>query len=147
MSFVLKRASARVPARAVALVLGPQLINSVKRKSQQDARIRILRLIEANPDYTQRQISEALGVSLGSVNYCLRAMIDVGFVKAKNFRASDNKLRYAYILTPQGVAEKLSLTGAFLLRKMQEFEALKMEIDALQSEVKHTIRLTSDHSQ
>ena len=63
--------------------------------SQQDARIRILRLIEANPDYTQRQISEALGVSLGSVNYCLRAMIAVGFVKAKNFRSSDNKLRYA----------------------------------------------------
>lgn len=107
----------------------------MKKKSQQDARIRILRLIEANPDYTQRQISEALGISLGSVNYCLRAMIDVGFVKAKNFRSSDNKLRYAYILTPQGVAEKLSLTGAFLLRKLQEFEALKVEVDALQAEV------------
>jgi hypothetical protein len=74
-------------------------------------------------------------------------MIDVGFVKAKNFRSSDNKLHYAYILTPQGVAEKLSLTGAFLLRKMQEFEALKVEIDALQSEVEHTMRLTSDPSQ
>ncbi len=115
--------------------------------SQQDARIRILRLIEANPDYTQRQISEALGVSLGSVNYCLRAMINIGFVKAKNFRSSDNKLRYAYILTRQGVAEKLSLTGAFLLRKLQEFEALKLEIDALQSEVGHAMLRTSDHSQ
>ncbi len=113
------------------------MTSSAKKTSQQDARIRILRLIEANPDYTQRQISEALGVSLGSVNYCLRAMVDVGFVKAKNFRSSDNKLRYAYILTPQGVAEKLSLTGAFLLRKMQEFEALKVEIVALQSEVEH----------
>jgi EPS-associated MarR family transcriptional regulator len=94
-----------------------------------------LRVIEANPDYTQRQISEALGISLGAVNYCLRAMVDVGFVKAKNFRSSSNKLRYAYILTPQGAAEKLILTGAFLQRKMQEFEALKVEIDALKSDM------------
>ncbi len=63
-------------------------------------------------------------------------MIDVGFVKANNFRASNNKLRYAYILTPQGAAEKLFLTGAFLKRKMQEFEALKIEIDALESEAR-----------
>jgi EPS-associated MarR family transcriptional regulator len=94
-----------------------------------------LRIIDANPDYTQRQISEALGVSLGAVNYCLRAMIDVGFVKAKNFRSSNKKLRYAYILTPKGAAEKFFLTGAFLQRKMREFEALKVEIEALQSDV------------
>ena len=108
--------------------------NSAKRAVQQDAHFRILRLIEANPHYTQRQISEALGVSLGAVNYCLKAMIDVGFVKTRNFRSSNKKLAYAYILTPKGAAEKLSLTGAFLVRKMQEFEALKAEIDALQSE-------------
>ncbi len=62
-------------------------------------------------------------------------MIDVGLVKAKNFRSSSYKLRYAYILTPQGAAEKLTLTGVFLKRKMQDFDALKVEIDALQSEV------------
>ncbi len=109
--------------------------NSAKRASQRDAYFRILRIIDANPDYTQRQISEALGVSLGAVNYCLRAMIEVGFVKANNFRSSKNKLRYVYILTPQGAAEKLSLTGGFLQRKMREFEALKVEIEALQSDM------------
>ncbi len=111
------------------------MTNSAKRTSQQDAYFRIMRIIEANPDFTQRQISEALGVSLGAVNYCLRAMIGVGFVKAKNFRSSNNKLRYAYILTPQGASEKLFLTRAFLQRKMQEFEVLKVEIEALQSDV------------
>ncbi len=109
------------------------MTNLAKIAAQQDARYRILRLVDANPDFTQRQISEALGVSLGAVNYCLKAMVDMGFVKAQCFKSSDKKLRYVYILTPQGVAEKLSLTGAFLLRKMKEFEALRVEIDALQS--------------
>jgi EPS-associated MarR family transcriptional regulator len=118
-----------------------------KRTSQEDAYFRILRIIDANPDYTQRQISEALGVSLGAVNYCLRAMIDVGFVKAKNFRSSNNKLRYAYILTPHGAAEKLFLTGVFLQRKMKEFEALRVEIDALQSEVGEEVCRTYLHGQ
>ena len=90
-----------------------------------------MRIIESNPTYSQRDIARSLGMSLGGVNYCLNALIKVGFVKVKNFRASDNKVRYAYILTPKGAAEKAALTGAFLQRKVREYEALKAEIEAL----------------
>jgi len=93
-----------------------------------------MRVVEANPAFSQRDIARSLGISLGSVNYCLNALIEVGFVKVRNFRASDNKLRYAYILTPKGAAEKAALTGTFLQRKLQEYEALKVEIEALQHE-------------
>ncbi len=93
-----------------------------------------MRLIEANPTFSQRDIARSLGISLGAVNYCLNALIEVGFVKVGNFRASDNKMRYAYFLTPKGAAEKAALTGAFLQRKTREYEALKAEIDALQFE-------------
>jgi len=102
--------------------------------AQQDAHFRVMRLIETNPTASQRDIAKSLGISLGAVNYCLNALIGVGFVKVRNFRASDNKLRYAYILTPKGAAEKAALTGSFLHRKMQEYEALKAEIEALQQE-------------
>ena len=101
---------------------------------QQDAHFRVMRLIEADPTSSQREIAKSLGISLGAVNYCLNALIGVGFVKVRNFRAADNKLRYAYILTPKGAAAKAALTGAFLYRKMQEYEALKAEIEALQQE-------------
>ena len=94
-----------------------------------------MRVIEINPTYSQRDIAKSLGMSLGGVNYCLNALIKVGFVKVKNFRASDNKVRYAYILTPKGAAEKAALTGAFLQRKVREYEALKAEIEALPLEV------------
>jgi EPS-associated MarR family transcriptional regulator len=90
-----------------------------------------MRIIEANPTYSQRDIARSLGISLGAVNYCLNALIEVGFVKVKNFRNSDNRLRYAYILTPKGAAEKAALTGAFLERMMREYEALKAESEAL----------------
>jgi len=93
-----------------------------------------MRLIETNPTASQRDIAKSLGISLGAVNYCLNALVGVGFVKVRNFRASDNKLRYAYILTPKGAAEKAAIAGAFLQRKMQEYEALKVEIEALQQE-------------
>jgi EPS-associated MarR family transcriptional regulator len=109
---------------------------SIKNSAHQDARYKIMRIIDANPEFSQRQIAQALGVSLGAVNYCLKAMIFVGFVKVKNFRSSHNKLRYAYILTPKGVAEKAALTGAFLNRKIHEFEVLKAEIEALHHENK-----------
>ncbi len=102
--------------------------------AQQDAHFRVMRLIQANPTFSQRDIAKSLGISLGAVNYCINALIGVGFVKVRNFRASDNKLRYAYILTPKGAAEKAALTGAFLQRKLREYEALKAEINALQRE-------------
>src|SRR5262245_2052491 len=109
-------------------------MNKSKDIAQRDAHFRVLRIIEANPTFSQRDIAKSLGISLGAVNYCLSALIGVGFVKVRNFRASDNKLRYAYILTPKGAAEKAALTGAFLQRKLREHEALKAEIEALRLE-------------
>ena len=96
-----------------------------------DVRFRVLRVLQDDPDLSQREISVKLGVSLGAVNYCLRALTEKGQVKVRNFRSSDNKLRYAYILTPGGIAEKARLTGAFLARKIAEYEALRAEIAAL----------------
>jgi EPS-associated MarR family transcriptional regulator len=92
----------------------------------------VLRFLEEHPDHSQRDISRALGVSLGGVNYCLRALIEKGSVKIENFRNSRNKLGYLYVLTPEGIAERAALTGRFLRRKMAEYEALRAEIEALQ---------------
>ncbi len=103
---------------------------------QEDTRFRVLRLLEENPDMSQRQIAEALGISLGSTNYCLKAVADKGLVKVKNFRNSDNKMAYSYLLTPKGIAEKTALAARFLKRKMQEYDALKAEIESLKAEMK-----------
>lgn len=107
---------------------------------QEDARFRVLRLIERRPNLSQREIANELGVSLGAVNYCLNALIEKGLVKVNNFRASDNKLRYAYLLTPRGVSERARLTGRFLQRKLREYEMLKSEIESLQSEARASER-------
>src|SRR5262245_14891481 len=93
-----------------------------------------MRIIEANPTYSQRDIARLVGISLGAVNHCLNALIGVGLVKVRDFRASNNKRRYAYILTPKGAAEKAALAEAFLQRMMREYEALKEEIEALRLE-------------
>lgn len=100
-----------------------------------DAHFRILRLLEANPAASQRDIARSLGVSLGLVNFCLKALAEKGCVKIANFRGSDSKLRYAYLLTPLGLQEKARLTASFLQRKCAEYEALKAEIEQLQLEV------------
>ena len=94
----------------------------------------MLRTLEAHPEYSQRQIADELGVSLGGVNYCLKALVEKGHVKVNNFRRSDNKLGYAYVLTPSGIAERAKLAGRFLQRKMREYEAIRAEIDALTKE-------------
>ncbi len=94
-----------------------------------------MRLLESNPDLTQREIAGHLGVSLGRVNYCLRALADKGMVKIKNFRNSNNKLGYLYLLTPRGVSQKVALTESFLKRKVREYEALKAEIEELEAEM------------
>jgi len=91
----------------------------------------VLRLLEENPQITQREISAAIGTSLGGVNYCLRALAEKGMVKVQNFRSSNNKLGYLYLLTPAGALEKARLTDAFLKRKMAEYEALREEIESL----------------
>jgi len=96
---------------------------------------RIFKLIEAQPDISQRQLAQALGISLGKVNYCLRALIDKGQVKARNFQRNPNKKTYVYLLTSKGIEEKAQLTARFLKRKMVEYEVLKQEIDQLKDEV------------
>ena len=103
-----------------------------------ELQFRVLRLLESNPHLTQRELSKSLGVSLGGVNYCLNALVVKGSVKIQNFKNNKNKWVYAYLLTPQGMAEKTSLTGNFLRRKMQEYEDLKAEIESLKFEVKKT---------
>jgi EPS-associated MarR family transcriptional regulator len=94
-------------------------------------KLQVLRALQDKPDMTQRELAQKLGVSLGRVNYCIKALVDKGYVKVGNFAASNNKLRYAYILTPSGVAEKASLTTAFIARKLSEYHALRAEIGAL----------------
>ena len=94
-----------------------------------------MRILQENPDLTQRELAEKLGMSVGGLNYCLNALIDKGLVKMQNFTSSKSKFKYVYLLTPMGVAEKVALTGRFLSRKMEEYEALKLEIEALKSEV------------
>lgn len=94
-----------------------------------------MRLLEENPEMSQRDLAEKLGMSLGGLNYCLKALIDKGFVKLDNFQNSRHKLKYAYVLTPTGIAQKVSMTGQFLKRKMDEYEALRVEIEVLRAEM------------
>lgn len=94
-----------------------------------------MRLIEARPEASQRQLAEAMGVSVGKVNYCLRALVDRGWVKAGNFSRNPNKLSYAYLLTPSGIRQKAAITARFLDRKVREYEMLKREIAELRREV------------
>jgi EPS-associated MarR family transcriptional regulator len=100
-----------------------------------ELQFRVLRLLETNPHLSQRELSKSLGASLGGVNYCLNALIAKGAVKIENFKNNQNKWVYAYLLTPQGIAEKTALTGSFLKRKMQEYEQLRQEIESLTQEV------------
>jgi EPS-associated MarR family transcriptional regulator len=98
-------------------------------------RYKILNLVEAKPTLSQRELSRDLGVSLGKVNFCLQSLIRVGLIKANNFRDSQNKLSYMYLLTPSGVEAKTSITLRFLKAKIQEYEMLKVEIETLQIQV------------
>ena len=94
----------------------------------------VLRLLAVSPHLSQREVASSVGVSLGKANYCLRALIAKGFVKAKNYRKSGNKLAYLYLLTPAGVAAKADLTRQFLARKVREYDALRQEIEGLERE-------------
>ena len=97
--------------------------------------LKALRLLEQNPEMTQRELAEALGVSVGAANYCLKALVEKGWVKLENFQKNPNKLGYLYLLTPMGIAAKAQLTASFLRRKMAEYEALRTEIEHLRAEV------------
>ncbi len=94
----------------------------------------VLRLLDASPPLTQREMAREMGVSLGKTNYCLRALLGKGFVKVQNFRKSSNKRGYVYLLTPEGVVAKAELTRQFLAYKVAEYEALRLQIEALRLE-------------
>ena len=110
---------------------------------QEENHLKVLRLLEANPHLNQRDLADTLGVSLGKANYCLKALLDKGFIKMQRFSKSKKKLAYAYLLTPVGIAEKAGLTIRFLERKMAEYESLTLEIEALKFEVKKTKNTSS----
>jgi EPS-associated MarR family transcriptional regulator len=111
-------------------------MTSRQANQQEDTYFRVLRILQDTPDISQRELAEKLGVSVSGLNYCLKALIDKGWVKIQNFSKNNNKFGYSYLLTPTGIAEKASLTSRFLRRKMQEYEALKQEIKHIKKEVK-----------
>ena len=111
-------------------------MTSKRSKLQEDTHFRVLRLLQENQEMSQRELAEAVGISVGGIHYVLNALIEKGLMKLGNFTAAEDKRRYAYILTPKGVSQKAALTRAFLVRKMEEFQALKAEIEALSSELK-----------
>jgi EPS-associated MarR family transcriptional regulator len=102
--------------------------------NQKDIRLDLLRKLEINPKYTQRELSQEMGVSLGKVNYCMKKLTEKGWVKLTNFSNNTNKLGYIYLLTPKGIEEKSKLTFSFLKRKIIEYEILKKEINELKLE-------------
>jgi EPS-associated MarR family transcriptional regulator len=111
-------------------MLKPQGLPSANDRAQ----FELMRLLGATPELSQRELASSLGVSLGKANYCLHALIEKGFVKAGNYRNSNNKRAYFYLLTPSGIAAKAELTRQFLARKVREYEELRLEIERLQRE-------------
>ena len=120
-------------------------MTSRQAQIQEDTYFRVMRILQENPDLTQRELAEKLGVSIGGLNYCLKALMDKGWVKMQNFSQSPNKLRYAYLLTPTGVAQKSKLTAEFMKRKVAEYEALQLEIEILKSEISIEKHLNVEH--
>ena len=97
---------------------------------------RLLKLVESNPNLTQRQMAEEMGLSLGKFNYCLKELVKKGIVKVERFKTSDNKAGYMYVLTPRGIEERVIIATSFLKRKMKEFEDIKQQINELNGELK-----------
>ena len=112
-----------------------QIQQGETNQSTEELQLRVMRVIARNPEISQRALSKELGVSLGGVNYCLKALVEMGFVKLGNFTRPSRKLGYAYILTPQGIQEKSQITARFLRQKMQEYEAIEAEIEQLKDEL------------
>lgn len=109
-------------------------MTSRQAKLQEDTYFRSIHILQENPDVRQCELAEKLGISVGGLNYCLKALIEKGLVKMKSFANSKNKFLYVYVLAPNGMAEKAAITHRFLQRKMDEYEALKVEIEALKNE-------------
>jgi EPS-associated MarR family transcriptional regulator len=112
---------------------GPQILS-------EEVRYKLLKLLEPNPRLSQREVAKQLGISLGKVNYCLKALMDKGWIKAANFKNSNNKQAYMYLLTPRGIEEKARVTARFLQSRVQEYEALKSEIEELRGEAERLAR-------
>ena len=112
------------------------LISPVQRLAgfQEEIQFEVLRRLHQSPDLSQRILAKELGISLGSINFCFQALVEKGWIKMQNFSQSQHKLRYAYLLTPAGIAEKSKLTAEFLKRKTAEYEMLKAEIEVLQAQ-------------
>ena len=111
------------------------IINTYAEEKRDELRLSVIRIIEENPDVTQRELAKRLGISLGRINYCLKALVEVGYVKTARFRRSKKKLGYAYILTPSGIRAKSRIMARFLSHKMREHEALIAEIEILTREL------------
>lgn len=106
-----------------------------RERVREDVQFRVLRLLQDNPELSQRDLARAVGVSTGGVHYLLTALLDKGLLKLGNFTAAEDKRRYAYVLTPKGLSQKAVLTQRFLARKRAEYRALRDEIEALEREM------------
>jgi EPS-associated MarR family transcriptional regulator len=106
-------------------------MSSRQKKLQEDTEFRVLRMLETQPDATQRDLADNAGISVGALNYCLKTLIAKGMVKMQNFSESRNKFGYVYVLTPDGLSHRAALTQAFLKRKLAEYAALQLEIESL----------------
>jgi EPS-associated MarR family transcriptional regulator len=108
---------------------------------QEDIQFQVLRRLNETPDVSQRTLAKELGISLGSINFCFQALVDKGWVKMQNFSQSKHKMGYVYLLTPAGIAEKSALTGRFLKRKLEEYDALRAEIEQLKAEMPQIVKV------
>tara|TARA_B110000008_G_scaffold267869_1_gene295389 strand:+ start:849 stop:1187 length:339 start_codon:yes stop_codon:yes gene_type:complete len=104
--------------------------------NKDDIRLDLLRKLELNPEYTQRELAKEMGVSLGKINYCMKKLIEKGWIKLSNFSNNPNKVNYIYLLTPKGIEQKARLTFSFLAIKLKEYEILSNEINKLKQDTK-----------
>ncbi|APO88540.1 MarR family EPS-associated transcriptional regulator [Marivivens sp. JLT3646] len=107
---------------------------SLREARREEAQFQVMRLVAQNPELTTREIAKEVGISTGAAYYCVTALVEKGFVKLENFKNNPRKGQYAYVLTPRGIREKAVLTLRFLERKAAEYEALRLEIAALERE-------------
>ena len=110
-------------------------MNFRRAEFQEDLQFQVLRRLHEAPDLSQRTLAKELGISLGSINFCFRALVEKGWIKVQNFSQSNHKMGYVYLLTPTGIAQKSWLTARFLKRKLLEYEGLRMEIERLQADL------------
>ena len=119
---------------AVASLIFDSQLFFLHLMNQKDIHLDLLRKLEVNPEYTQRELSQEMGASLGKVNYCMKKLIEKGWIKLTNFSHNPNKVGYIYLLTPKGIEQKTRLTFAFLKIKLEEYEILKGEISKLKQD-------------